>query len=331
MKNFTYTRATSIADATQRAVADHNAWFIAGGTNLVDRLKVFLEAPSQLIDISRLDMQQIERTREGGLRLGALVTNTAVADHPDVRREYPLLARAILLGASQQIRNLATVGGNLLQRTRCPYYYDTAFVCNKRQPGSGCAAIAGIQRNHAIFGASDQCVAVHPSDMCIPLAALDAIVELQGTTGKRQIPFTEFHRLPGTTPQRDTVLEPGELVTAIVLPPAPFAKSGVYLKLRDRASYAFALVSVAAVLEVADQRVQTARLAMGGVAHKPWRFPAAEQFLIGKPATAAMFQQAATIALQDAQPLTGNGFKVELAKRAINRALTISANGGGVA
>jgi xanthine dehydrogenase YagS FAD-binding subunit len=330
MKNFSYVRATSVKEAVQQASANSNSMFIAGGTNLVDRMKVFLDEPSQLIDITRLDMTRIEQTG-GGLRLGALVSNTAVADHPEVRRSYPMLARAILLGASQQIRNVATTGGNLLQRTRCPYYYDTAFNCNKREPGSGCAALTGINRIHALFGASDQCVAVHPSDMCVPLAALDAIVEVEGPKGKRQIPFTDFHRLPGETPQRDTNLESGELITALILPPAPFAKTSVYLKLRDRASYAFALVSVAAAVELADNRIKTARLAMGGMAHKPWRFTEAETFLLGKAATTATFQQAAEVALQGAKPLEHNGFKVELAKRAIRRALTVSAKGGGIA
>ena len=328
MRNFSYVRATSVKEAVQQA-ATGNSMFIAGGTNLVDRMKVFLDEPSQLIDITRLDMTRIEQTRDG-LRLGALVSNTAVADHPEVRRNYPMLSRAILLGASQQIRNVATTGGNLLQRTRCPYYYDTAFDCNKREPGSGCAALTGINRIHALLGASDQCVAVHPSDMCVPLAALDAIVEVESPKGKRQIPFTDFHRLPGNTPQRDTNLEPGELIMALILPPAPFANS-VYLKLRDRASYAFALVSVAAAVEVADSRIKTARLAMGGMAHKPWRFTEAESFLTGKAATTETFQQAAEIALQGAKPLAYNGFKVELAKRAIRRALTVSAKGGGIA
>ncbi|RUR74099.1 FAD binding domain-containing protein [Chlorogloeopsis fritschii PCC 9212] len=331
MNNFTYTRATSVKDAAQRASTDQNAMFIAGGTNLVDRLKVFLDEPSQLIDISRLQMQRIERTANGGLRLGALVTNTAVADYPDIRRDYPMLSRAILSGASQQIRNMATVGGNLLQRTRCPYYYDTAFPCNKRQPGSGCPALTGINRMHAILGASEQCLAVHPSDMCIALAALDAVVEVEGTKGKRQIPFTDFHRLPGNTPQRDTNLEPGELITAVVLPPIPFAKSGVYLKLRDRASYAFALISVAAAVDLEGERIKDVRLAIGGVAHKPWRATEAEKFLIGKPVNTETFQQAAEIALRGAKPLTHNGFKVEMTKRAIRRALTVSAKGGGVA
>ncbi|WP_448571665.1 FAD binding domain-containing protein [Trichothermofontia sp.] len=331
MKNFAYVRATSAADAIQRSHTTPNTQFIAGGTNLVDRLKVFLDNPAQLIDISRLDLKAITPTPDGGLHIGALASNTAVADHPQVRRDYPLLSRAILSGASQQIRNVATVGGNLLQRTRCPYYYDPVFACNKRQPGSGCDAAQGINRMHAILGASDDCVAVHPSDMCVALAALAAVVEVEGPQGKRQIPFAEFHRLPGDAPHLDTTLQPGELITTIHLPPVPFAKTGVYLKLRDRASYSFALVSVAAAVEITGDRIRAARLALGGVAHKPWRSLDAEAFLADKPATGETFQQAAAIALQDAKPLAHNGFKVEMAKRAIKRALTIAAKGGGVA
>ncbi|KYC42411.1 FAD-binding molybdopterin dehydrogenase [Scytonema hofmannii PCC 7110] len=331
MNNFTYIRATSVKDAVQRSTANKNATYIAGGTNLVDRLKGFLDEPSQLIDISRLEMKRISRTTNGGLLIGALVSNTAVADHPDIRRDYPILSRAILAGASQQIRNMATVGGNLLQRTRCPYYYDTAFPCNKRQPGTSCPAATGINRGHAILGASDQCVAVHPSDMCVALAALDAVVVVESPKGKRQIPMVDFHRLPGNTPQRDTNLEPGELITSIILPPISFAKSGVYLKLRDRTSYAFALISVAAAVDLSGDKIKEARLAMGGVAHKPWRPTEAEKFLIGKTANVTTFEQAADIALREAKPLTHNKFKVDMAKRAIRRALTISAKGGGVA
>jgi xanthine dehydrogenase YagS FAD-binding subunit len=330
MRNFTYNRATSTKDAIQKVMKQNNSTFIAGGTNLVDRMKVFLDQPTELIDISRLDIKQIERTREGGLRIGALASNTALADHPDVRSNYPLLSRAILSGASQQIRNMASVGGNLMQRTRCPYYYDTAFPCNKRQPGTGCPATEGYNRMHAILGASDQCVAVHPSDMCVPLVALDAVVEIEGTRSRRQIPFGEFHRLPGNTPQLDNNLASGEIITAIILPPVPFAKSGVYLKLRDRASYAFALISVAAATEVRDGKIQNSRIALGGVAHKPWRTLEAEKFLQGKSANAETFQQAAEIALQTAKPLSQNAFKVEMTKRAIKRALTVSAQGGGV-
>lgn len=331
MKNFAYVRAASVQDAVDRTAQNSTAMVIAGGTNLVDRLKVFLDQPDQLVDVSRLSLKQIEPMRDGGLRIGALVTNTALADHPDVRRNYPVLSRAILSGASQQIRNVATVGGNLMQRTRCPYYYDTAFACNKRQPGSCCPAITGVTRSHAILGASDRCIAVHPSDMCVALAALDAIVEVQGQQGKRQIPFVDFHRLPGNTPQADTTLQPGELITTIALPAMVAAQSGVYLKVRDRASYAFALVSVAAILELSGDTIRQARIALGGVAHKPWRATNAEQFLIGKSATAANFEQAANLALRDAKPLAGNQFKVELSKRSIRRALVVSAKGGGIA
>ncbi len=330
MNNFTYNRVTSLLDAVNQATADQNSMFIAGGTNLVDRLKVFLDQPSQLIDISRLQMQNIETMPDGSLRLGALVSNTAVADNSDIRHNYPMLARAILSGASQQIRNMATVGGNLLQRTRCPYYYDTAFSCNKRQPGTGCPAIAGMNRSHAILGTSEHCVAVHPSDMCVALAALDAVVQVASPQGQRQIPFVDFHRLPGNTPHQDANLEPGELITAVILSPSSFAKSGVYLKIRDRASYSFALISVAAAVNLQGEQIQAVRLAMGGVAHKPWRATAAEEFLIGKSADIPNFTQAAEIALQEAKPLTHNSYKVELAKRAIRRALTVSAQGGGL-
>ncbi|MGK7887547.1 MAG: xanthine dehydrogenase family protein subunit M [Crocosphaera sp.] len=327
MKNFTYVRANSIEDAVTRVTSDRQATFISGGTNLIDRLKVFLDEPSQLVDVSRLQMKQIEPTQEGGLKIGALVTNTNLANHLEVRRSYPLLSRAILAGASQQIRNLATVGGNLMQRTRCPYYYDTAFPCNKRQPNTDCPAKTGINRSHAILGASESCVAVNPSDMAVALAALDGVVEVQGMEGKREIPLIDFHRLPGNSPQHDTNLQPGELITAVILPALSWAKSGVYLKLRDRASYSFALVSVATALEIVGEEIKTARIALGGVAHKPWRAMEAEQFLTGKIANQSNFEQAAAIALKDAQPLAHNGFKIELSKRAIRRALAVSAKG----
>ncbi|MBE9100931.1 FAD binding domain-containing protein [Vacuolonema iberomarrocanum] len=331
MKNFTYGRASSVEEVIEQANRDRNAMYIAGGTNLVDRMKAFLDEPSQLLDISRLEMQSIERTQDGGLRIDALVTNTDLANNANVRRDYPLLSRAILAGASQQIRNMATVGGNLMQRTRCAYYYDTAFACNKRQPGTGCPAINGINRIHAILGASDRCVAVNPSDMSVALAALDATVEVQGEQGQRDIPFVDFHRLPGDTPERDTNLEPGELITAVVLPPMAFAQSGVYLKLRDRASYAFALVSVAAAVELSGDQISTARIALGGVAHKPWRASEAEAFLQGQTPNQSTFEQAADIALQEAQPLAYNAFKVDLSRRAIRRALAVSSRGGGIA
>lgn len=331
MRNFAYMRAASPEDAVQKSSTTPNTAFIAGGTNLVDRLKVFLDQPTQLIDVSRLELKQIEALPEGGMRIGALATNTTVADHPQIRRDYPLLSRAILAGASQQIRNVATVGGNLLQRTRCPYYYDLAFSCNKRQPGSGCPAIQGVNRTHAILGASEACVAVHPSDMAVALAALDAVVEVEGSSGRRQIPLGELHRLPGNMPERDTTLAPDELITTITLPPMPFARTGVYLKLRDRTSYAFALVSVAAAVELRGDRITDGRLALGGVAHKPWRSPETETFLKGKAATVELFQQAAEILVRDAKPLTHNGFKVTMAKRAMQRALMLATQGGGVA
>lgn len=329
MKNFSYLRATSTEEAVQQA--SQETCFIAGGTNLVDRMKAFLDAPATLIDISRLDLKEINILPDGGVKIGAMVTNTDLANHPHIRENYPLLSRAILAGASQQIRNMATVGGNLLQRTRCPYYYDTAFACNKRQPESGCSAREGINRMHAIFGASEHCVAVHPSDMCVALSALDAVVEVEGANGKGEIPFADFHRLPEDTPQQDTTLETGDLITAVRLPSKPAAKTGVYLKLRDRASYAFALVSVAAMVKVENEIIQQAHLALGGVAHKPWRLLETEAFLQGKPATATTFEEAAELALQDAQPLTHNQFKVKMSQRAIKRALNISTQGGGIA
>lgn len=328
MRNFTYSRATSVEDALQGIRENPQATVIAGGTNLIDRLKGYLEPSSHLIDISRLQMQQIESLSTGGLRIGALASNTAVADHPIVRRDYPLLSRAILSGASQQIRNVATVGGNLLQRTRCSYFYDPAFPCNKRNPGSGCSARTGINRLHAILGASEHCVAVHPSDFCVALAALDAVVEVEKLSGKREIPITEFHRLPENNPEQDTHLQPGELITAVILPNLPVAKFGVYLKLRDRTSYSFALVSVAAAIDVRDGQVETVRIALGGVAHKPWRAMVAEQFLQSQPATLDSFKQAANLALQEAQPLEHNNFKIQMAKRAIERALMASVQKG---
>lgn len=329
MKNFAYSRVVSVLDAVQQATNYPSALFIAGGTNLVDRLKVFLDSPSHLIDISQLDLKGIQHHGKG-LRIGALVSNTDVADHPEVRRHYPMLSRAILLGASQQIRNVATVGGNLLQRTRCSYFYDTAFACNKRKPGSGCPALSGMNRLHALFGASDQCVAVHPSDMCVALAALDAVVEVSGAQGQRQILFSDFHRLPGNRPEQDTTLAHGELITAVILPPSPFAASSVYLKVRDRASYAFALVSVAAAVEVKGDRIVQSRLVMGGMAHKPWRFMEVEEFLVGQPASVETFERASVLAFREAKPLKHNGFKVSLGQRAMERALMAAATGGGL-
>lgn len=316
MTPFRYNRAADAQDALRLALsADRH--FLGGGTNLVDLMRETVTQPAGLIDVTGLSTV-IEDTADGGLLIGAGVRNTALAEHPGVRRRYPALARAILAGASPQIRNMATVGGNLLQRTRCTYFYDVeGSRCNKRQPGAGCDAIDGINRIHAVLGASPDCVATHPSDMCVALVALDAVVHVLSAAGHRTIPIADFHRLPGDRPDRETVLEPGELVTAIALP-APMAGSGShYRKVRDRASYAFALVSVAAVLRVDQGRVADLRLALGGVAHRPWRARTAEASLRGGPATPAAFRAAAEAELAVARPLRDNGFKIELAVRTI--------------
>ena len=323
MRSFTYSRAGSAAEAVGRAAA--GTAFVAGGTNLLDLMKADVLRPEGLVDISRLPLDRIEETAEGGLRLGALARNADTAYDERVQTRYPMLSKAILAGASAQLPNMATNGGNLLQRTRCYYFYDTATPCNKRQPGSGCGAIGGVNRIHAILGASDQCIAVHPSDLCVALAALEAVVRVTGPDGERSIPFAELHRLPGDRPEIDTVLRPGDLVTAIDLPARGFAEHSTYLKIRDRASYAFALVSVAAGLEMDGDTVRDARLALGGVAHKPWRDPEAEAALIGKPATPDRFRAAARVLLRDAKGHEHNSFKIELAERAIVRALTEAA------
>jgi xanthine dehydrogenase YagS FAD-binding subunit len=325
--NFQYARAGDVADAVRQMAADPDAKLIAGGTNLIDLMKEDVERPSRLIDISRLPLKAVEETG-GGVRIGALVANSDLAYHPLIERRYPLLASAILAGASQQLRNMATTGGNLLQRTRCYYFYDIATPCNKREPGSGCAAIGGVNRIHAILGASDACIATHPSDMCVALAALDAKVHVTGLSGDRTIPFSEFHRLPGSMPQADTTLRPNEIVTAVELPAAGFPSHYTYLKIRDRLSYAFALVSVAAALELdGGGGIKEARLALGGVAHKPWRDPAAEAALHGERADQAAFTRAADTLLRGARGYTHNAFKIDLAHRAVIRALTQAANG----
>ncbi|MEA2859506.1 MAG: xanthine dehydrogenase YagS FAD-binding subunit [Methylobacteriaceae bacterium] len=327
MINFEYSRAGDIADAVRQIAADPRAKFIAGGTNLIDLMKYDVERPARLIDISRLPLKTVEDTASGGLRIGALVPNTDLAYHPAIEQRYPMLASAILAGASQQLRNMASTGGNLLQRTRCHYFYDVATPCNKREPGSGCSAIKGINRMHAILGASEACIATHPSDMCVALAALEATVHVAGPAGERAIAFADFHRLPGDTPQRDTNLEANEIITAIELPARGFAKNYTYLKIRDRLSYAFALVSVAAALDLDGDVISEARLALGGVAHKPWRDKAAEAALRGQPATRATFQKAADMLLRDAEGYGHNAFKIDLARRAIVRALTQAARG----
>jgi xanthine dehydrogenase YagS FAD-binding subunit len=327
MINFEYQRATDVADAVRRMGADSHARFIAGGTNLLDLMKENVERPSRLIDISRLPLRDIEETADGGLRIGALVPNSDLAYHPRVIQRYPLLASALLAGASAQLRNMASVGGNLLQRTRCLYFYDTATPCNKREPGSGCSAIDGMNRNLAILGTSDSCIATHPSDMCVALAALEARVHLTGPVGDRILPFADFHRLPGDNPQRDSNLEPGEIITWVALPASHFATNYSYLKIRDRLSYAFALVSVAAALELDGSQIKDARLALGGVAPKPWRIPAAEAALRGQTANETSFAHAADLLLQGAKRYSHNGFKIELARRTIVRALAQAAHG----
>lgn len=321
MRPFRYARAGDVEEAL-RLACEPDARFIAGGTNLLDLMKAGIERPGTLIDVSRLPIGTIGELPEGGLRIGATVTNAQAANHPLVRERYPLLQAALLAGASPQLRNMATMGGNLMQRTRCHYFYDPAFSrCNKRDPGSGCAARDGIQRIHAILGASEHCIAVHPSDMCVALAALDATVVVLGAAGVRRIAMADFHRLPGETPQRDTALEDGELIVAIELPRSTCGRHWHYLKVRDRASYAFALVSVAVALQLEGDTVRDARLALGGVAHKPWRVPAAEAALHGRPLSGEAAADAARLALDGAQPYPHNTFKVELARRAIMKAL----------
>jgi xanthine dehydrogenase YagS FAD-binding subunit len=333
MKSFAYSRVTSNAEALA-AARNRDASFLAGGTNLVDLMKYRVEQPSTLIDINRLSLAEIKEV-EGGLSIGALARNSDLANHSFVRTNYPLLSQALLSGASPQLRNMATTGGNLMQRTRCYYFTDVSFsACNKRSPGSGCAALTGYNRIHAILGQTDKgtasgetCIATHPSDMCVAMAALQAKVEVEGRTGKRTIPFAEFHRLPGNDPSRDTTLREGELITAVTLPASKFAKNAFYLKARDRNSYAFALISVAAGLEMEGSTIRSAGLAMGGVAHKPWRIPEAEQALAGKTANSENFAHAAEILLRGAHGYEHNRFKLELAKQCVVRALTVAAQG----
>jgi len=326
MKLFTYARPADAEDALRQGAAD-GARYLGGGTNLVDLMRETIERPGVLIDVTGLP-GAIEETADGGLLLGAAARNTAVAENRAVRTRYPMLARAIMAGASPQIRNMATVAGNLLQRTRCAYFYDHAGSrCNKRVPGQGCDAIGGFNREHAILGASAACAATHPSDMCVALAALDAAVHTRSADGGRTVPLTELHRLPGEHPEIETILQPGELVTAVELPALPLAAHSTYRKVRDRASYAFALVSVAAALDVDGGTVRDVRLALGGVATKPWRAWRAEEALRGRPASADSFRAAAEAELADARPLPGNGFKVELAKRTIAAVLGELAGG----
>ncbi|HUB62683.1 MAG TPA: xanthine dehydrogenase family protein subunit M [Puia sp.] len=325
MNPFQYSRPTETAAAIKALAKEPDAFFLAGGTNLIDLMKMGVATPETLVDINRLPLAGIEPIT-GGLRLGALATNSAVADNPLVLEGYPLLSQAINAGASPQLRNMATVGGNLLQRTRCSYFFDLTMPCNKRAPGSGCGAMEGINRMHAIFGASDKCIAVNPSDMSVAMAALDATVRVKGPAGERVIKFRDFHRLPGDQPELDNTLQKGELIMAVDLPAAEFKKHVHYLKIRDRSSFAFALVSVAAALNIAgDGTIREARLAMGGVAHKPWRLFASEEYLKGKPAGEETFSQAAQLAMQGAKAYSYNQFKLKLAPNAIRYALKTAA------
>ncbi|MCC3159267.1 xanthine dehydrogenase family protein subunit M [Hymenobacter sp. 15J16-1T3B] len=320
MNPFQYVRATKAKAAIDARAGDATSQFIAGGTNLLDLMKRGVMTPQRLIDINKLPFDKIER-QSNGLRIGALALNSTTAEDKQVLERAPLLAQALNAGASAQLRNMATVGGNMLQRTRCSYFYDPAMPCNKREPGSGCGALEGYNRMHAIFGFSDKCIAVHPSDMSVALVALDAAVLVSGPKGERRLAFGDLHRLPGDEPQRDTNLEAGELITAVEVPDSPFTKHVHYLKVRERASYAFALVSVAAALSLDGNTIKDARLAMGGVAHKPWRLTEAEKSLIGKPATEATFQEAARVAMQGAKAFKHNQYKLKLAPNAIVQAL----------
>ena len=328
MNPFSYSKPSDIAQAVN--LAGPASRFIAGGTNLLDLMKENIARPEHLIDITGLPLKDVRATDSGGLMIGALVSNADLAWHPLIERDYPLLSQAILAGASPQLRNMASTGGNLLQRTRCYYFYDSTVPCNKREPGTGCPAKDGLNRIHAILGASDACVATHPSDMCVALAALEARVHVQGRADARVIEFADFHRLPGDAPQRDNQLADDELITAVELPAPRFHQHSHYLKIRDRASYAFALISVAAAVELDGDVIRDVRIALGGVAHKPWRDTAVEQSLKGLPVSRENFVAAADAMLRDAQPLAHNAFKIKLARRAIVRALSDAALGGTV-
>ncbi|MDQ6647815.1 MAG: xanthine dehydrogenase family protein subunit M [Pseudomonadota bacterium] len=331
MEPFAFERASSakqaIAAGARASTAQQGAEvrFVAGGTTLLDLMKLNVERPRQVVDINHLPLAQIEKLPDGGLRMGALVRNADLANHPDVKRDYAVLSQALLAGASAQLRNMATTSGNLLQRTRCVYFRDTHMPCNKREPGSGCSAIDGFNRNLAVLGTSKQCIASNPSDMNVALTALEASVVIHGVNGERTVPIGEFFLLPGDTPQNETVMQPGDLITHVTLPPPRAGARSHYLKLRDRASYEFALASAAVVLRVDGGTIAHARVAMGGVGTRPWRSPEAEQALIGKPANASTFAAAAAVALHHAQPQSENGFKIELARRCVASALTTAA------
>ncbi|MGW0504249.1 FAD binding domain-containing protein [Micromonospora sp. NPDC003241] len=321
MRPFRYARATDLAGAVALLARSPQAAFLGGGTNLVDLMKLDVARPDLLVDLRDVTSRSVTELPDGGVRIGAGVSNSDLAADPLIRRRYPVVAQALLNGASTQLRNLATVGGNLLQRTRCPYFQDVTTACNKRTPGTGCSAVEGHHRDLAILGVSPECIATHPSDLAVALAAMDALVQTTGPDGSRTIPLTELHRLPGSTPQTDTVLAHGELITAVDLPPLPFAARSYYRKIRDRASYAFALVSVAAALDLSDGRIRDVRIALGGVAHRPWRATRAEDLLRGGPPTQDRLRRAAEAELADARPLPENAFKVPLARNAVVRTL----------
>jgi xanthine dehydrogenase YagS FAD-binding subunit len=333
MHNFEFIRpkdsAAAIAAAAQSKTAQQGAdvRFMGGGTTLIDLMKLNVETPARVLDINRLPLDKIETMPDGGLKIGATVRNSDLANHPKVQKDYSVLSQAILNGASAQIRNMATVGGNLLQRTRCVYFRDTAMPCNKREPGSGCPAITGHNRTLAILGASEHCIATNPSDMCVALAALEATIHIQGPKGSRAVAFADLHLLPGDTPHRETVLEAGDLITHVTLPQPVTGSKQLYLKLRDRASYEFALSSAAVVLTIASGKITRARIALGGVGTKPWRSPEGEAALTGKPANDATFRQAAEAALRNAKPQSENKFKIELARRCLTHALRVATNG----
>ena len=320
MNTFQFSRPTQVSEAIAAA---NGGRFLAGGTTLIDLMKLDVERPANLIDINKLPLASVEDLPDGGLKIGALVRNSVLAHHPSVTARYPVLSQALLSGASAQLRNMATTGGNLLQRTRCVYFRDTAMACNKRQPGSGCAAIGGHNRMLAILGTSDHCIASNPSDMNVALTALEATIHLQSASGTRSVPIGDFFLLPGKTPERETVLQPGELITHVTLPPQPVNGKSLYVKLRDRASYEFALASAAVVADIENGKMRHVRVAMGGVGAKPWRSVEAEHALTGKAATPALFRAAADAALKGAKPQSENGFKVELAKRCLIHTLTL--------
>ncbi len=321
MRQFSYKQAADEKAAVAAVVPEAQAAYLAGGTTLIDLMKLNVQTPATLVDITPLPLAKIE-IHDSGVRIGAMVSNSDVAHNPIIRQRYPVLSEALLSGASPQLRNMATVGGNLMQRTRCYYFRDTSMACNKREPGSGCPAIEGYNRIHAVLGGSPHCIATHPSDMCVALVALDAVVRTRGPRGERSIPLADFHLLPGEHPERETVLEHGELITAVDLPDSPFAARSHYLKVRDRASYAFALTSAAVALEVRDGVINSARVALGGVATKPWRATDAEKALVGKSPNEATYKAAADAAVRGAKQYKHNAFKVEMAKRTVVRALS---------